>query len=109
MLPPLAPYQVSRTSLICCIASSVVTHFLVIGFVTGNLFAIFFAPVVSVLVILAITVAIASIKALVVAVLAGSLRSDQLRWCLILGGTLLLSLLEAAIYYYTWNLSFPFG
>ncbi|BAU09979.1 hypothetical protein LEP3755_04560 [Leptolyngbya sp. NIES-3755] len=109
MPPPLAPYQVPSASLICCIASSVPAHFLVIGSVTGNLFAIFFAPVISVLVILAITIAVGSLKALTVAVLASSPRSDQLRWWLILGGTLFLSLLEGAMYYYIWNLPFPFG
>jgi hypothetical protein len=100
--------KVFKVFLILCIPSSVITHFLVLWFAKPNLYLPQLLSLKTILFFLSIGIPIGTFKSLFVSATA-FFAVPRLRWWVILGSTVALSLPEAWIYYELWTWTFPFG
>ena len=102
--------RVFRASLVCCIPSSAIIHFLVFWIATNFSLSHVVSPVEAVVFVLSIGAVFGLFKSLFVSATAFFV-APRLRWWLIVGSTVALSLPEAWFYYemWTWTWTFLFG
>ena len=103
--PSLSGLQVFRVSVFLCVPVSAIIHSLVFELVKNYPSA---SPGKDIILVLAMGVLVGSLKSLMVSGVAYLVR-PSLRLQLIVGNTVLFSLLETWFYYEIWTWTFPFG
>ena len=105
---PIHGFKVFLVSLILCVSSSAIIHLSVFWFLKVNPSTPLISLSRDLLGVLAIGIFVGLIKSLMVSFVTYSVK-PSLRWWLILGSTIVLSLIEGWLDYESWTWTFPFG